>query len=325
MPVISVIIPVYNVEKYLRKCVDSVLGQTFKDIEIILVDDGSTDGCGKICDEYAEKDSRIRVIHKENGGLSCARNAGLDIARGEYIGFVDSDDYVSAEMYEKLLAAAKEYSANLICCNIMNVSENENGEEISCVSETCGGKRGLCLPNEILDDVKTLSVFYPSACNKLYSKEIFTNIRYPEGFWYEDKYVLLDIICAANAIVCIGDSLYYYYMRQGSIIHTAFNPKTFFILKSKWKQINFFIERGNADIVSLEAGEYIRDFLILYYRSFGKGKDVRRTAKSYLRDLRKQLKIIRKQRSICRLHRLMFEICAISPVLCYPLYRYVMK
>ena len=325
MPVISVIIPVYNVEKYLRKCVDSVLGQTFKDIEIILVDDGSTDGCGKICDEYAEKDSRIRVIHKENGGLSSARNAGLDIARGEYIGFVDSDDYVSAEMYEKLLAAAKKYSANLVFCNIKCFGENENGEEISWVSETCGGKRGLCLPNEILDDVKTLRAFYPSACNKLYSKEIFTNIRYPEGFWYEDKYVLLDIICAANAIACIGDSLYYYYMRQGSIIHAAFNPKTFFRLNFKWKYLNFFIERGHDEGISSYAFEYIKDFLDIYYKSFGKGKDVRKTAKSYLRDLRKQLKIIRKQRSICRLHRLMFEICAISPVLCYPLYRYVMK
>ena len=325
MPVISVIIPVYNVEDFLCKCVDSVLAQTFKDIEIILVDDGSTDKSGEICDEYAEKDDRIKVIHKENGGLSSARNAGLDIAKGEYIGFVDSDDYISYEMYEKLLCAAKRYSADLVICNIKCFSESESGEETSWVSETCGGKRGRILPNEILNDIKMLRAFYPSACNKLYAKEIFTNIRYPEGFWYEDKYVLLDIICAANAIACIGDSLYCYYMREGSIIHTAFNSKTFFRLNFTWKFLNFFIERGNAEGISSYEFEYLKEFLSVYYNSFGKDKEVRRTAKKYLRDLRKQVKIIRRQKTICRLHRLMFEISAISPVLCYPLYRYILK
>ena len=115
-PLISIIVPVYDVEPYLRKCIDSILIQSYRDLEIILVDDGSPDNCGAICDEYAEKDKRIKVIHKKNGGLSDARNAGLDIATGEYIGFVDSDDWVMPDMYEYLYKAVKEYDADMSVC-----------------------------------------------------------------------------------------------------------------------------------------------------------------------------------------------------------------
>ena len=114
-PLISVIVPVYNVEKYLGKCVDSILAQTYENLEIILVEDGTKDNSGAICDAYAAKDSRIRVIHKENGGLSSARNAGMDIARGEYFGFVDSDDWIEPKMYETLLNLAEKYHADLVC------------------------------------------------------------------------------------------------------------------------------------------------------------------------------------------------------------------
>ena len=126
MPKISIIVPVYNVEKYLRKCVDSILNQTFKDFELILVDDGSIDTSGKICDEYNLKDNRIKVIHKENGGLSSARNAGLDIAQGEYIGFVDSDDWIELDMYEELYKICK-----------------ENDTDVGIVGINCGMKQKL--------------------------------------------------------------------------------------------------------------------------------------------------------------------------------------
>ena len=112
-PLISVIVPVYNVEQYLPKCIDSILAQTYENLEIILVEDGTKDSSGVICDEYAAKDARIRVIHKENGGLSSARNAGMEIARGEYFGFVDSDDWIEPEMYENLMALAQKYDADV--------------------------------------------------------------------------------------------------------------------------------------------------------------------------------------------------------------------
>lgn len=123
---ISIIVPVYKVENYLSKCLDSMICQTYKNIEIILVDDGSPDNSGKICDDYAKKDSRIKVIHKENGGLSDARNAGLKIATGKYIGFVDSDDYISVEMYEKLYNQAKKEDADIACCNYYRVKMEKN-------------------------------------------------------------------------------------------------------------------------------------------------------------------------------------------------------
>ena len=122
---ISVIVPVYNIEAYLRKCIDSILAQTYTNLEIILVDDGSTDNSGEICNEYAAKDARIRVIHKGNGGLSSARNTGIDIATGKYIGFVDSDDYLAPDMYEKLLGAIVNNHADISVCNVHHVDENE--------------------------------------------------------------------------------------------------------------------------------------------------------------------------------------------------------
>lgn len=121
---ISVIVPVYNVEKYLSKCIDSILAQTYKNLEIILVDDGSPDNCPKICDEYAKKDNRIKVIHKENGGLSAARNVALDIAKGEYIGFVDSDDFIAEDMYEVLYNLAEKYNAEISSVSFYKVIEN---------------------------------------------------------------------------------------------------------------------------------------------------------------------------------------------------------
>lgn len=131
MPKVSVIVPVYNVENYIRKCLDSIISQTLKDIEIILVDDGSEDNSGKICDEYAEKDSRIIVIHQKNNGLSNARNTGLNIASGEYIGFVDSDDYIKSEMYSEMYQTAEKTDADMVLCNYSydtngNITENKN-------------------------------------------------------------------------------------------------------------------------------------------------------------------------------------------------------
>lgn len=122
---ISIIVPVYNVEKYLKECIDSVISQTYKNLEIILVDDGSTDKSGEICDEYSKKDSRIKVIHKENGGLSDARNVALDIAKGEYIGFVDSDDYVEKDMFETLYKLAEEHNTEISSISFYKTLENE--------------------------------------------------------------------------------------------------------------------------------------------------------------------------------------------------------
>lgn len=222
-PKITVIVPVYRVEAYLPRCLDSIVTQTFRDLEILLVDDGSPDRCGEICDEYAEKDSRIRVIHKENGGLSSARNAGLDIARGEYVAFVDSDDYLNADCYEKLLACAERNGVKLVCAGRWDVSQR-TGER----------KAGLCPQREeVVSGVElTRRIFTwenldSAAWDKLYSRELFDGIRYPLGVWSEDMPVTYRLALAAGEAALCPERVYNYFHREGSITYTGISEKTF--------------------------------------------------------------------------------------------------
>ncbi|MGJ0706244.1 glycosyltransferase family 2 protein, partial [Enterococcus avium] len=178
---ISIIVPVYDVEKYLKKCVDSILNQTFKDFELILVDDGSPDNSGAICDQYAEKDSRVRVIHKENGGLSDARNAGIEVARGKYLGFVDSDDFVNEDMYKQLYTSIIENNADLSICGIFDLYEGKTP-----IKKT--EKKLLLNRNEAMIMIFHGNEISVHAYNKLYKKEIFESLRYPVGKYHEDSY-----------------------------------------------------------------------------------------------------------------------------------------
>jgi len=212
-PLISIIIPVYKVEKYLEKCIKSVLDQTYKNIQIILVDDGSPDNCGNICDNYAKIDNRIEVIHKANGGLSEARNVGLKVARSEYIGFVDSDDYVSNEMFENLYNTLISNDVDVSICNFYTVINNkniiknaDNGVEIY---------NKLEILKEILLDKKIQSY----AWNKLYKRELFKDIEYPVGKKYEDIGTTFYILEKCNKIAVSGSPEYYYITRGDSIVN----------------------------------------------------------------------------------------------------------
>ncbi|MBO4894987.1 MAG: glycosyltransferase [Clostridia bacterium] len=211
---ISIIIPVYKVEKYLQRCLDSVISQTYKNLEIILVDDGSPDNCGRICDEYAEKDDRIRVIHQENGGLSAARNAGLDIAIGDYIGFVDSDDYVARDMYEKLYNVLIENDADEAICNYEFIDEFEN--ELKYYSP---------IKDEVLSGAEAIIKlnyeyhwYYLVAWNKLYKKSVFEGERFPVGKVCEDNFIVHKLFYKCRKIVTLSEKLYFYTQRKDSIM-----------------------------------------------------------------------------------------------------------
>ena len=212
---ISIIIPVYKVEKYLEKCIESVLKQTYTNLQIILVDDGSPDNCGKICDEYAKKDPRIEVIHKVNGGLSDARNVGIAKAKGKYIGFVDSDDYIKEDMYEILINLIKEYDADVSICNLYDVIDgkeyirnNENGiQEYSRL--------------EILKEVLLDENIQSYAWNKLYKKELFDEIKYPIGKKYEDIGTTFYVFEKCNKIVVTSEPEYYYLKRSDSLVNNV--------------------------------------------------------------------------------------------------------
>lgn len=220
---VSVIIPIYNVEKYIRKCVDSIIRQTYKNIEILLVDDSSPDQCPLICDEYAKKDQRITVIHKNNGGLSDARNAGLKIAKGEYVAFVDADDYVDDNFIEILLNTAIKENADISVCSYYKVYKHKIVAPTKSISSTV-------LNNiEAMRDIFTI----PSLCevmawNKLYKRDLFThnNILFPIGKIHEDNFTTYKLFYYSNSIVFTNQPLYYYVQREGSIMGSKFNKRS---------------------------------------------------------------------------------------------------
>ena len=212
---ISIIIPVYKVEKYLEKCIESVLKQTYTNLQVILVDDGSPDNCGKICDEYAKKDSRIEVIHKENGGLSDARNVGIAKAKGKYIGFVDSDDYIKEDMYEILINLIKEYDADVSICNLYEVIEGK--EYIRNKENGIKEYNRIDILKEVLLDKNIQSY----ACNKLYKKELFNEIKYPIGKKYEDIGTTFYIFEKCNKVVVTSEPEYYYLKRADSLVNNV--------------------------------------------------------------------------------------------------------
>lgn len=215
--IISVIVPIYNVEPYLRKCVNSILNQTYQNLEVILVDDGSPDHCGEICDEYAQMDSRIKVIHKQNGGLSDARNAGIDAAHGEYIMFVDSDDYIAETMLQKLYRALVSYDAEMSLCSLLYVDEkgvpipNKNINS-PVKNEVLSGRQAI----ECLN--KDKGWYYTIACCKLYDKNLWKETRFPIGRCNEDEFVSHLLFGKCKRIACIEESLYNYVQRSDSIM-----------------------------------------------------------------------------------------------------------
>lgn len=213
-PLISVIVPVYNVAEYLPECLDSIINQTYTNLEIILVDDGSTDECPKICDEYAEKDSRIRVIHKKNGGLSDARNAGLDICTGEWVGFVDGDDTIHKDMYKILYDRAVEHNADISVCNFNYIVSDEiRFRHFNSVIEVIHGKYNII--NELYCSLGSISV-----CIKIYKRNK-RNIFFPKGKNFEDAYVFVDILNDDDILVKNDIGLYNYRKRDGSITNQS--------------------------------------------------------------------------------------------------------
>ncbi len=204
---ISIIVPVYKVEEYIRECLDSIINQTYTNLEIILVDDGSPDDCGKICDEYAAKDSRIKVIHQQNGGLSAARNAGLDIASGGYIGFVDSDDFIELNMYKELHKCLIENDADMSICGIKRFGDESKSDSY--------GNRKLnkneYLKELLKDNIKSY------ACNKLYKRYLFDVVRFPIGELFEDIKTMHLIGEIVSTVSLIDKCFYNYRIRSGSI------------------------------------------------------------------------------------------------------------
>lgn len=226
---ISIIVPVYNVEKYLERCVQSILNQTYKDYEILLIDDGSTDNSGNICEHLAAKYGKIRVIHQKNQGLSGARNIGIEESKGKYIAFIDSDDFIDKRYLEILFSNLIKYNADVSCCghyrteNTMPKEENPVGKDYKFKNDECAV---FYLEKEI-----------PSAWAKLYKRELFSVLRFPVGRIYEDVAINFRIMMQVNKIVYTDKKLYYYYKNWSSITKQKFTSKTLDLMKA-WEEVN---------------------------------------------------------------------------------------
>ncbi len=239
MSQISVIVPIYKVERYLRRCVDSILSQTFSDLEVILVDDGSPDQCGAICDEYAAADPRVKVIHKPNGGLSSARNAGIEAATGEYLAFIDSDDWLDADMFGQLHRLCTEHNAQIAECSFRSIYKDAVVEETPCTAEVieANSSQAIC-------GILEWKHFKPLACNKLYHRSVIGNTRYPEGWLHEDEFTTYKFFAAAKKLVYLDVSKYNYdRSRTDSITGEAFregNLDVCFALRERREFLHHF-------------------------------------------------------------------------------------
>lgn len=232
---VSVIVPVYNVQGYLKKCIESIINQTYTNLEIILVNDGSTDKSGQICDEFAEKDLRIKVCHKVNGGLSDARNRGIDMATSEWITFIDSDDYVASDYIEYLFKLIQDYDGDIAIATFKYVTnqkeiDHANGEVVAMSKE-------VALERMLLNDG-----FDMGAWAKMYRTEYFKNIRYPVGKLFEDSGTTYKLIDQANKIIFGSKAIYYYINRVDSIVNGSFNPRKFDLIEMN-EEMNEFIEK----------------------------------------------------------------------------------
>ena len=285
MSSISVIVPVYKVEKYLDRCVKSILAQTYTDFELILVDDGSPDACPQMCDDYEKQDRRIHVIHQKNGGLSAARNAGLDWlyanSQSQWITFIDSDDWVHPTYLESLLDAVKEFNSQVSMCQLL-VTENYQIQDISDM------KRKAELWNiETAHETEELDP--NSSCARLYHRNLFQEIRFPVGKLHEDRFTTYKLLFQSKQIPVISAPLYYYYVNTEGIVHGNWNLRKLDDLEATEQQLKFFKENGWIRTYIYTLRDYIH-LLVYSLRNMKNHKEFKKEYHEVQKKLKKVLK-----------------------------------
>ncbi|WP_346867985.1 MULTISPECIES: glycosyltransferase family 2 protein [unclassified Clostridium] len=261
-PIISVIIPIYNVEEFLPKCIDSVLNQTLKNVEIILVDDGSTDNSSIICDEYALLDNRITVIHKKNEGLSASRNIGIDVAKGNYLAFVDSDDWIEESMFEIMYNTIVTNDADMVVCNYYE--DYGMKSYIPKVAKAYYSEK-KCFNNvQALEQLYKINWIFSLSWNKLYRKRLFGSFRYKEKVCFEDEFIIHNLLFKCNKVIYLPQYFYHYYQREGSILHSKFNVSRLDQIEAIRQQILFYRSKKLIDLSHMAEKKY-GDVLIWSY------------------------------------------------------------
>ena len=293
MPVISVIVPVYKVEAFLHRCVDSILSQSFRDFDLILVDDGSPDNCGRICEEYARGDERIHVIHQKNGGLSAARNTGIEWALANsgsgWLAFVDSDDWIHPDFLQRLYDGAAQTGCRVSACDYFCTEgddfparEPKPFQVMSADDYYCGGKIG--------DGMTAV------AWNKLYDKQLFRKLRYPVGKLHEDEFTTFRAVYEAGSICVIREPLYAYFQNSAGIMKSSWTPRKLDILEALEARIAFARENGNERLLEKTASQYVYSTSVqIGFVEKWRGRGKRKYLKSLRRELRQALRQEKEQ------------------------------
>lgn len=272
-PLVSVIVPIYKVENYLRECVDSIISQSYKNLEIILVDDGSPDKCPEICDEYALKDNRIQVIHKPNGGLSDARNAGIEIAKGEYLSFVDSDDVIHSQMIEVLMKPLiEDKGLKMSACQFLDFDDGKEFDKNQELKQV-----------EIIDFREYFTKrLWTTAWGKVYEKSLFKNIKYPVGRLHEDEFTTYKVCYEAKKIAYTESELLFYRQREGSITAEMSIKRIADIHDALKERVAFFQERKESRAYAFFLVHYARFYCIFF--------NTQKNADNILKQWKKDLK-----------------------------------
>lgn len=307
-PKISLIIPVYNAEEYLPRCIDSILNQSYKNLEIILVDDGSKDGSGKMCDDFALKDPRIVVVHQLNGGASSARNHGLDIASGELIAFVDSDDFIHPDMYRVLHQALVQDNADIAQCSFINVEDSE-----MILPETIQ-------QSEIIDKLEAARrisyeypLFYIVVWNKIYRRSIFRDIRFPLSKMYEDEFLSLKLFFETNRISVVNTPLYYYYQSPVSVMRGSFSKQKLQYIEAIEERLLFLRMHNLKDFERINQKKLCYWILSFYHRNHADVKGDKEISSYLIGKYNEHTRELLKQHPTGWLHTIAFRISPFFP------------
>ena len=310
MDLISVIVPIFGVEKYLNKCVESIVNQTYRNLEIILVDDGSKDNCGAICDQWLVKDERIKVIHKENGGLSDARNAGLQMATGEYISFIDSDDYIEPTFLEILYTKLQEECADIAECGTRYV--DEFGKEL----KTRKSQDGVFATLDALKLLIEENGLYQTVWNKLYRREMIEGFMFAKGQYNEDEFWTYKVFDRAKKIVSIEQPLYNYLQRGSSIIGVGYNVRRLDGLEALWERKEYLFKHKELRNLlnqnfALNALWHVQSVM----RTF-KGEQKKQLVAEIVKMIKSTPKVKRKNLTINAKYKMWYSLLYVSPTLC---------
>lgn len=315
---ISIIVPVYNMEAYLERCMASIQGQTYENLEIILVDDGSTDRSGQLCDAYAREDARVKVVHKPNGGLSDARNAGLAVAAGVYIGYVDSDDWIEPDMYERMYRACAETGSQLAVCRYF--SERGGAADVE-------GGTGAVVPlsREALLKIYICGheqyVIYNSVWSKLFHRDLVGDMRFPKGRNSEDIMYTTRAFCRLSKAVYLDVSLYHYVLdREGSIMNAARGERMFRDEIPFWREHIAHIRENVSNAMGDIAAYYFWRRMLSYYPELYSGRGTRKDAgrlAGMIRRERAEIKAVYAAAGACRGDRIRMAVFLVNPVLYY--------